>query len=223
MENGGLNQKDLVDNPNPRLPICLCLDTSGSMRGKPIKELNSGVSLLMHAIREDEIAKYSAEIAVVTFGDEPSPVCDFEPIDGQEEPHLEAYGETIMGGGVSISLDLLNKRRKTYSSLGVDYYKPWLVLISDGRPGDNIRPSVGRIHSLADDGKITVFAIGVGNDADMEILNKYSPQRRALRMNGLRFREFFSWLSDSVNVISRSMPGEDIELDTESIDEWAKV
>ena len=31
MSNDLLRIQDLVNNPTPRVPICLCLDTSGSM------------------------------------------------------------------------------------------------------------------------------------------------------------------------------------------------
>lgn len=38
-----LRQQDLVSNPCTRLPVCLCLDVSGSMSGNPIQELSQGV------------------------------------------------------------------------------------------------------------------------------------------------------------------------------------
>ena len=60
--------EDLVNNPTARVPVCLCLDTSGSMGGMPIDELNEGVRLFYEAIREDETALYSAEVSIVTFG-----------------------------------------------------------------------------------------------------------------------------------------------------------
>ena len=37
-----LRRKDLVENPTARVPVCLCLDVSGSMSGDPINELNCG-------------------------------------------------------------------------------------------------------------------------------------------------------------------------------------
>ena len=52
--------EDLINNPTARVPVCLCLDTSGSMDGQPINELNEGVRLFYEAIREDETALYSA-------------------------------------------------------------------------------------------------------------------------------------------------------------------
>ena len=69
--------EDLVNNPTARVPVCLCLDTSGSMEGRPIEELNEGVRLFYEAIKEDETALYSAEISVVTFGGNAECIRDF--------------------------------------------------------------------------------------------------------------------------------------------------
>ncbi|MEO1086620.1 MAG: hypothetical protein AAFY88_20495 [Acidobacteriota bacterium] len=55
---------DLFTNPSPRVPVAVCLDTSGSMAGPPIEELRRGVQRLYETIYDDEIARYSAEIAL---------------------------------------------------------------------------------------------------------------------------------------------------------------
>ena len=42
--NGDLvRMEDLVNNPTARVPVCLCLDVSGSMSGEKISELNQGI------------------------------------------------------------------------------------------------------------------------------------------------------------------------------------
>ena len=50
-----LRRKDLVENPTARVPVCLCLDVSGSMSGDPINELNRGVKQFYDAIRNDSV------------------------------------------------------------------------------------------------------------------------------------------------------------------------
>ncbi len=42
-----------------------------------------------------------------------------------------------MGAGVEQALNILEKRKAEYSSKGVDYYQPWMVLMTDGYPTDD--------------------------------------------------------------------------------------
>jgi|ERR1700761_153953 len=53
-------------NPDPRIACVLLLDTSGSMFGSPIEELNKGFGLFCQEIKDDELAAKRAEIAVIT-------------------------------------------------------------------------------------------------------------------------------------------------------------
>ena len=41
-----IDEDDLATNPTPRVPICILLDTSSSMEGAPIDELNGGLNYL---------------------------------------------------------------------------------------------------------------------------------------------------------------------------------
>jgi len=49
-----IGTEDLVENPTPRVPVALCIDTSGSMMGNPIRELVAGVNQFYDAIDEDD-------------------------------------------------------------------------------------------------------------------------------------------------------------------------
>ena len=218
-----ISEKDLVENPNPRVAVCLVLDTSGSMRGKPIAELNQGVKAFVNAIMDDEIAKYSAEIAVVTFGQKAETVIEFGAMEKVDVPILAARGQTIMAGGMNLALDLIEKRKAEYQDAGVDYYQPWIILMSDGRPGDKIDAAAERTRQMISKRKLTLFPIGIGEKADMDALGKFSPNRSALRLKGLKFVELFEWLSQSISRVSQSTPGERVNLDTQGLKGWADL
>lgn len=220
-----LRKEDLVNNPTARVPVCLCLDVSGSMDGAPISELNQGVQLFYDAIKEDEVAMYSAEICIVTFGgDDAECIEDFASLEIQPNPpRLTADGLTPMGEAVNMALDLLEQRKNEYKDKGVDYYQPWLVLMTDGEPNGNseeLDRSIQRTVELVNSKKLTVFPIGIGARADMRTLARYSPTRAPLKLQGLKFKEFFSWLSKSVSKTSQSTPGECVKLDIKGIGEW---
>ena len=125
-----------------------------------------------------------------------------------------------MGEAVCEALDILEKRKQEYQNTGVDYYQPWLVLMTDGMPTDDINEAVNRVVSMVNQKKLSVFPIGIGHDADMDILSQFSPARPPLRLQGLKFREFFEWLSASVQRVSASTPGEEVPLDLEGIKGW---
>jgi uncharacterized protein YegL len=218
-----LYDEELAENPTARIPVALVLDTSGSMTGAPINELNEGVTMFMKAILEDEVARYSAEISVVTFGDIVTNELDFGSIEKQTIPIFSAGGGTPMGEAVENALEMLKDRKNEYKKSGVDYFQPWMVLMTDAVPTDSIDRAVEMTCELVENKKLSIFPIGVGSEADMSILQKFSPNRSPLKLKGLKFKEFFQWLSASVTIITQSIPGEKIELDTEGIKGWADL
>lgn len=245
-----IRREDLTDNPAPRVAICLCLDVSGSMAtveygdftdtGRTVfkdgqtysvvsggvsrlEELQAGVNLFYEELSKDEIAQFSAEICVVTFANKAECVLDFANIYRQEVPKLEIGELTSMGEGVNLALDLLEKRKQEFKDAGVDYYQPWLVLMTDGEPnGDEteLANAMARTNKMIAEKKLTLFPIGVGKDARLDILAKFSPKRRAIKLKGICFKEFFEWLSMSVEKTSQSTPGEKVNYNLKAISEW---
>jgi len=127
---------------------------------------------------------------------------------------------------VKISLDSLDRRKEDYRRNGVDYYQPWLVLMTDGAPNGNaaiLDQQVQRVQQMVESKKLTVFPIGIGDSADMNVLAKFSPGRAPLKLKGLNFTQFFAWLSKSVSKVSQSTPGDRIPLDVEGLKGWAEL
>jgi uncharacterized protein YegL len=216
-----LRQEELVENPTARLPVCLVLDTSASMTGAPITELQEGVNTFFAQLLADDVAKYSAEVAVVTFGGNVDMVVDFAAVTRQTVPSFTAGGMTPMGEAVEKALELLHTRKEEYKRAGVDYYQPWLVIMTDGAPTDNISKASRLVDELVRGKKLAVFAIGIGKDADMNELAKLSGGRPPLKLKGLEFGQFFLWLSASVARVSQSVPGNKVDLDP--VAAWASV
>ncbi|HHF3390299.1 TPA: VWA domain-containing protein [Haemophilus influenzae] len=211
----------LIDNPSARCACVLVLDTSGSMSGDPINQLNSGVHEFISSVQKDDLAKYSVELAVLTAGmtiDEVLPFTTAKDIDYNS--HLEASGMTPLGGAVEQALRMLEERKEEYKQVGIPYYQPWLVIISDGAPTDNWAHIAQKAKDLCNERKLVSLAVGV-NNADMSILSEFS-NRPALKLQGLNFKDFFEWLSASMSRVSGS-GSTAATVNLPSVSSWASI
>lgn len=219
-----LNFDAMDTNPSTRLPICLCLDVSGSMAddGK-IEELDKGVRQFLAAVAKDEEAGCAADICVVTFNSEAVCVRDFSDVDGYDgfELETEPWGGTDMGEGMMEALDRLEERKAEYRRRGLDYYQPWLVLMSDGYANgdkDVFEEASRRTAEAAKNRKLTVFPVGIGEGASKEHLEAFASAFQPVRMTGeLRFERFFQWLSQSVSAQTRSVSSDDMVVDWDAL------
>lgn len=197
-------------NPEARCPCILLLDTSGSMSGPPIQELNQGLVAFQQALQGDDLAAMRVEVAIVTYGGSPKVAQDFVTANRYQAQPLQAGGGTPMGRAIDQALDMLEERKRIYRSHGVPYYRPWIFLITDGEPTDDWRSAARRVHEEEARKAVAFFAVGV-EKADMKILDQLCV-RQAVRLQGLNFREMFVWLSQSLASVSHSIVGEQVPL-----------
>lgn len=215
------SRDDLIDNPTPRCPVALVLDTSGSMYGQPIEQLNAGIQLFIDEVKRDDLARWSVDLAVYTAGGSADCIQSFigvEQIAGFSP--LDASGGTPLGQATRMALDDLEARKKSYRDAGVPYYQPWLVLISDGAPDYGWQDAARRASALSSQRKLVSLPIGV-QGADLDVLSQFS-SKPAVALDGLKFRELFQWLSASMARVSASTSS-DASVQLPSMDSWGSV
>jgi uncharacterized protein YegL len=178
------------------------------MRGAPIEQLNQGYEALRESIAEDPLARKRTEIAVVTFGGQVKLAVPFT--EGRElaPTTFTAGGNTPLGAALDFGLNQLLARKQQYKEAGLDYFRPWLFVITDGAPTDGAYYTKAAERVREEEGKraVTVFGVGV-EGADMEVLAMLSTQRQPLALDGLKFTEMFQWLSQSMSIVTQSTPG----------------
>lgn len=258
MEMLKMNKEDLMKITQTRVPVCLCLDTSGSMNTidsgdatptgeivevdghryrvatggvSRIDRLNEGLKTFLMGISKDQTTRFSAELAIVTFDREARCILPFANASRQTKaPVLKAEnaaeGNTYMGEGINLALDLLEKRKQEYKQNGVRYYQPWLVLMTDGEAnGTQLEQerAISRINALVQNHKLVILPIAVGSESNHASLQKFSPEWQVAQLNELRYKEFFEFLSSKMIARSNSTDGACIEFLMSDVKPWGKV
>lgn len=201
------------NNREPRQPLVLLVDTSGSMSGD-LPDVAAGLDALRAALSRDVVARNRVELVVVTFGGgvavhgELGEAAVFEP------PKLAANGDTPMGAAIVQALDLLEAKKRAYKESGLDYYRPMIFLVTDGEPTDTAiwSEAVRRVREAERDRKIVLLSVGT-KTANFARLGELSPGRTPLRLKEAQWETMFQWLSRSLQARSRSRPGEEVPLE----------
>lgn len=211
---------EFADNPETRCPCVLLLDTSGSMDGEKIAALNSGLKAFSAALNEDALAASRVEVAVITFG----PVHlaqDWVVARNYAPEKLTAQHATPMGQAILEAISLVEDRKATYRAHGIGHYRPWIFLITDGEPTDEIREAARAVQQGEEEKRFAFFAVGV-DGAQMDTLDGIS-SRQALKLRGLQFESLFKWLSSSMQALSRSHSGQITLTNPTAPGGWASI
>jgi uncharacterized protein YegL len=201
------------DNPDPRVACVLLLDTSSSMGVIPITEsiapitqLNAGFDLFCREIKDDPLAKKRTEVCVITFGGIARVEIPFTEGRDLQPREFSATGGTPLGAALNLALEELKARKDAYKSSGLEYFRPWLFVITDGAPTDTgiFDLAAARVREVEAAKGVAVFGVAVGAGVDMAKLATISAERQPLSLSGYSFAEMFKWLSASMGVVSSS-------------------
>lgn len=217
---------DPVSSPPPsnydQKCLCvLCLDTSYSMSGQPIEALKEGVDAFFKHNKLDTKARRRIETAIVKFDSNvswvqnPPLLADEVDIEGVKS-NLQLGGSTKLVDGVFEAMRFIEERKAYYREHGVNYYRPFIILMTDGEPdsGQDIMGLSTAIREGVSNKKFTFWAVGT-EGYNKDVLSKICQPRT---LAGLRYAEFFEWLSSTLTQVSNSKP--DQRLLPQPTDAW---
>src|SRR5699024_1136949 len=123
--------------------------------------------------------KRRAEISVVEYGTEVTPPTEFTTVENLVLPTLTPSGRTSTGAAVNAALDSIQDRKKQYRENGIQYFRPIVLLISDGLATDDIKEAAKRVKEMEGKKQVLFFAVGIAG-ADLDQLSEFSDARPAL-------------------------------------------
>ena len=189
------------------LPIFVLADTSGSMRGEKINELNLALREMLRVLNNVDDIRGKFQLCVISFGGEVKVEQPLEDIDKISLTELTASGNTPMGTAFDVVRTMIEDR----SVVSSRSYAPTIVLISDGIPTDcseSIFDSkkysewepLNELHKGERSSKSQRLALGIGSDADYEMLKAFIhtdgiPVIKASEATGIA--KFFRWVTMS--------------------------
>lgn len=201
---------EIMNHGEKHIACALLVDTSGSMSGRAIEELNEGLRIFGEALKEDSKAYGCADICVISFDTTVRTVVPFCAAMDYTVPRLGANGLTALNEAIITGLDAIEQRKQEYKDIGVDYWRPWIFLLTDGVPTDNEYEEAARqrLQEALQQKKINFFPMGIGDNADIARLRSYTKDGNGMVFKAAKehFREAFVWLSSSMSVISNSDP-----------------
>jgi len=200
-----------IISPNePHMACLLLLDVSGSMAGEPINSLNAALNRFKEEVCEDKRTREVLDIAILPLNGVPlnDPALGFQdwvPIESMRPVTLVASDGTAFDPAIRLALELIDERVRFYKGIiGPNFYKPWIVMITDGAGGlsEEVAMEVRRLDS---EGKLSFWALGVDNYNPREL---HRLTERVMRLKDKDFASFFNWVSKSMRSVSTSTPGE---------------
>jgi uncharacterized protein YegL len=164
-----------------------------------IDELNNGLQDFYREISVDDSSSQRLEVSLITFSDVVTTVQEPALVENFTMPVLDANGETAMVDAVNVAIDKVQARKDWYKQTGQNYYRPWIILMTDGEPdkGQNVAGLAKRIKTDTAAKKYAFLSIGV-QGANMSVLNQIAGNIPAMPLQGAKFSQFFKWLSASI-------------------------
>jgi uncharacterized protein YegL len=201
------------------VPCVILLDKSGSMEGAPIDALNDALKEFKGKFESDNEDHSVIDICIFAFGGKGNgsvpdieKLQDFAPANEMfYNKSLIAFGGTPMAQAVETGLKEITRIKKEYQNNAVDYYRPWLVCITDGESteGTGYINNVKNSLKEATKGKHVIpYGIGVGDECNYKKLYEFFGENHTFRLADVRnvgkFADFFEFLSNSMTAKSES-------------------
>ena len=176
--------------------------------------LNEGLRDFYNQICSDETTSQRLELCIITFNDYVQVVQEPALPDNVTIPELDGDGETALVDAVNVAIDKVEARKNWYKQTGQPYYRPWIILMTDGEPnaGQDIDSLERRIKNDTAAKKYAFLPVGVG-EANMHVLQQIAGEgMNATKLKGMRFAQFFRWLSASMGTITKAENGQSVNM-----------
>lgn len=183
-------------NSDAKLAVAFLLDCSGSMKGKPIEEVNQGLQYFTDFIKDNQIARHRLDVTIISFGEAVTVLQENVSADDLNPPMLQASGETPMGEAILIALEILDSQKQFYKAEDIEYIKPIIICLTDGQPTDKetFRAATEELLIKEAQNSVSFYCFGC-NQANMTVMQNMRTKHKPMSMSTLDIKNFFKLIS----------------------------
>lgn len=157
-----------ISNPGKtHIPCVLLVDTSAAMEGDLILDLNRSINYFIDLLRRDEKLWDCTDLCVIRFDSRVKMEKPFTSVNLIIPPVMSASDlyDCVMNEAIITGLDVINQRKQEYQEAGVDFWRPWLFLVTgflptDAEYGD---AAVRRLQEAVQGNKVNYLQVHCGN------------------------------------------------------------
>ena len=201
----------MIKHPERKhLPCVILLDKSGSMAGEPINALNEALTDFKHQFKSDNVDDSIIDICIIAFSgfndwgsdENKQDIEILQPFAPANEmiytKPLIANGGTPLAQAVETGLKEIARIRKEYCRNDINYFRPWLVCLTDGESTEDeaYYNSVKEYLKEAVNGKhLIAFGIGTGDGCNYKALYDFFGEGHAFILEDYNFKGLVSLLN----------------------------
>lgn len=167
---------NIIDLDKVHEACVFLVDTSNVVS---IEKLNEGLQAFQEALDETCPSRGScADICVIGFDKEVKTLMPFCPLGEFRIPklHLSEVNGCVMNEAIITGLDMIEALEQEYKSLGVRYWRPWMLLMTDGVPTDSEYAAYAKecLQEAFKAKKIDFYPMGIGEEINTAHLESYT-------------------------------------------------
>jgi uncharacterized protein YegL len=197
-------QGESPSNYEPKKPILISCDVSGSMDGDSIDQVNQGLAKLQSECENNPKAAASVELCIESFGSQARCVQEFALIQDADIPILDANEDkTDIVSGIKTAIMNLKARFAWYRETNqLTAGRGLLIVLTDGQPNPPQQDFKGAAKMIADgyeNGEFLTLLVGIPG-CDLAVLQQMAhPKLPPIYLDTLSLEQFFGRLSQSVS------------------------
>lgn len=176
--------------------VVMLIDTSGSMNGIPIREIEKAVNLFTAYIGkiDDKKIRY----CILEFNERVHVICDWDESNDHNKICLSAYGGTDFGAGLR---EAKNKIDEEQAKNGRGCEKPALLIITDGYT-ENLSLKRGVVEAYSELFELYFLCVGGTTNKAIDVFPNI---KRIQDITAGSFQEILRYMIDAVETNSKTI------------------